>query len=171
MGGRALRIQIPRSIPPIYEIRNNRGTGHAGAEIEPNRMDATYVLHSCQWILADLVRAYHRLPPQAARDVVDALTERTVPLIWEFGDQKRVLDPSMEAWQRVLVLLSSTSTAIDEEDLRAWTSYNNKARFRSQILKDLHARVLVDYDERTGRVRISPLGQRLVDESLLPRAS
>ena len=35
MGGRAMRILIPRTIPPVYEMRNNRGVGHAGAEVDP----------------------------------------------------------------------------------------------------------------------------------------
>jgi hypothetical protein len=45
---RALRIQIPRCMLSVYEIRGNRGTGHAGVEIDPNHMDAEYALQACQ---------------------------------------------------------------------------------------------------------------------------
>lgn len=167
MGGRALRIQIPRTIPPIYEIRNNRGTGHAGAEIDPNQMDAEFALHACQWILADLVRAYHKLDPVTARQVVAALTERRIPLVWEIGDVKRVLDPEMKLSHRILVLLYSSSAPVDGEVLRRWTEYANPHRFREEILRELHASALVHHDRQGSTVTISPLGQQLVETEVL----
>src|SRR5207248_1894570 len=83
MGGRAMRILIPRTIPPVYEMRNNRGVGHAGAEVDPSHMDAEYALHSCQWMLAELVRVYHAMDAVSARALIDALIQREVPLIWQ----------------------------------------------------------------------------------------
>jgi hypothetical protein len=165
---RALRIQIPRVLLSIYEIRNNRGTGHAGSEIDPNRMDAEYVLHACQWILADLVRAFHQLAPAIAREVVEALAQRAVPLIWEVGNGvRRVLDPEMGAADRVLVLLYAATGAVDETTLREWSEYKNSSRFREEILADLHARALLHYDQRARTVVISPPGQQLVERELL----
>jgi hypothetical protein len=167
MGGRALRIQIPRAIPAVYEIRNNRGTGHAGAELDPSHMDAEYVLHACQWMLADLVRSYHQLEPSVARQVVEALIERTVPLIWVVGDVRRVLDPEMTASDKVLVLLYATPGAVDEATLREWSEYKNASRFREEILADLHDRALVHVDQRARTVTISPVGQQIVERELL----
>jgi hypothetical protein len=34
---RALRVQIPRVFVALYEIRNNRGVGHVGGDVDPNR--------------------------------------------------------------------------------------------------------------------------------------
>lgn len=167
MGGRALRIQIPRAILPVYEIRSNRGTGHAGAEVDPSHMDAEYVLHACQWMLADLVRAYHRLAPAVARQVVEALTERAVPLIWVVGGVKRVLDPDMSACDRILVLLYATLGAVEEATLREWSEYKNSFRFREEILADLHDRALVHFDQRGRTISISPLGRQIVEQELL----
>lgn len=37
---RSVRIQIPRMVMALYEIRNNRGVGHVGGDVDPNAMDA-----------------------------------------------------------------------------------------------------------------------------------
>jgi hypothetical protein len=37
---RSVRIQIPRMLIALYEIRNNRGVGHVGGDVDPNHMDA-----------------------------------------------------------------------------------------------------------------------------------
>ena len=41
---RTIRIQIPRMVIALYEIRNNRGVGHVGGDVDPNHMDATAVV-------------------------------------------------------------------------------------------------------------------------------
>jgi hypothetical protein len=53
---RSARILIPRMMMGLYDIRNNRGVGHAGAEVDPNHMDATAVLYTAKWLMAELVR-------------------------------------------------------------------------------------------------------------------
>jgi hypothetical protein len=165
---RALRVQLPRAILPVYDIRNNRGTGHAGAEVDPNHMDADYALHACQWMLGDLVRAFHQLAPAVARQVVAALTERVVPLIWDVGNgMKRVLDPEMDAGQRVLALLYATPGPVDQSVLRGWSEYKHPTRFRDEILANLHGDALVHYDRAASTVVISPLGQQVVERELL----
>src|SRR5216684_233005 len=40
-GPRSFQILISRLLPALYEIRNNRGVGHAGGDVNPNHMDAT----------------------------------------------------------------------------------------------------------------------------------
>ncbi|MHC4455277.1 MAG: hypothetical protein ACYSWS_11405, partial [Planctomycetota bacterium] len=47
---RSLRILIPRFLPPLYEIRNNRGVGHVGGDVDPNHMDSNAVLAISNWI-------------------------------------------------------------------------------------------------------------------------
>lgn len=37
---RSVRVQIPRMLIALYEIRNNRGVGHVGGDVDPNLMDA-----------------------------------------------------------------------------------------------------------------------------------
>jgi hypothetical protein len=39
---RSFQILIPRLLPALYEVRNNRGVGHTGGDVDPNHMDATW---------------------------------------------------------------------------------------------------------------------------------
>jgi hypothetical protein len=166
MGGRAMRILIPRAIPPVYEMRNNRGVGHAGAEVDPSQMDADYAVHSCQWMLAELVRVYHALDTKTARSVVEAVTKREVPLIWEVGGSKRVLDPAMSVPDKVLMLLYATLGAAGVGELCQWTEYKNPSRFRDKILRALHDATLIHFDSRADAATISPVGSRDVEASV-----
>ena len=52
---RSVRIQIPRILVALYEIRNNRNVGHVGGDVDPNEMDAVAVLYMSRWIMAELV--------------------------------------------------------------------------------------------------------------------
>jgi hypothetical protein len=64
---RSFRILIPRMLPALYEIRNNRGVGHVGGDVDPNHMDASIALAMVNWIMAELVRVLHDLPMDKAR--------------------------------------------------------------------------------------------------------
>jgi len=66
---RAVRIQIRRVLVALYEIRNNRGVGHVGGDVDPNRMDARIVLEMAKWMMADLVRVFHNLDTVTAISV------------------------------------------------------------------------------------------------------
>lgn len=164
---RALRIQIPRTLPAIYEIRNNRNVGHVGGEVDPSHMDSAFVRAACQWMMADLVRAFHGLTVQEATAVTEALIEREMPLVWVKGDARRVLDPDMATADRVLLLLHSATGPVAAEVLRDWAEYENASRFKSRILKGLHQKKLVEYDRAGLKVEILPPGVVHVEQEIL----
>jgi hypothetical protein len=83
VGDRSLRVLIPRLLPVLYEIRNNRGVGHVGGDVDPNHMDAEAVQAMASWAMAELVRIFHGVKTDEAQETVDALVERKSPLIWE----------------------------------------------------------------------------------------
>ena len=72
---RSVRIQIPRSLIALYEVRNNRGVGHVGGDVDPNPMDARIVLKMARWVVAELVRVSHGLDTAEAKGVVEHLIE------------------------------------------------------------------------------------------------
>ena len=82
---RSVRIQIPRMIVALYEVRNNRNVGHVGGDVDPNHMDAVCVLQVSKWIVAEMIRVLHSLPVDEAAEIVDALVERETPLVWNVG--------------------------------------------------------------------------------------
>jgi hypothetical protein len=102
---RSIRIQIPRMLMALYEIRNNRGVGHTGGEVDPNHMDAVCVLEMSKWIMSELVRIFHNVSTEEATRVIDALVERTLPIVWEVRGTKRVLTSDMSMKDKSMVLL------------------------------------------------------------------
>src|SRR5262249_44099963 len=151
----------------LYEIRNNRGVGHVGGDVNPNVMDATAVYNIASWILAELVRIYHGVSTEEAQEVVNLLVERKISLIWEVEDIKRVLDPKMATREQVLLLLHQKVSWVSVKDLVNWTEYSNVTVFRSKVLAPLHDARLVEFDKKNNRVRISPLGTREVEEKII----
>lgn len=167
---RSVRIQIPRMIIALYEIRNNRNVGHVGGEVDPNHMDALCVLQMSKWIVAELVRVLHDLPVDQASDLVEALVEREVPLIWKVNGKRRVLDPKMSMLNKTLLLLHGCTGAVSEKDLLSWVEYSNAGVYRRDVLRKAHQRKLLEYDAPAQTVTISPLGIERVEKEILKTA-
>jgi hypothetical protein len=165
VGDRSLRIGIPRVLPALYEIRNSRGVGHVGGDVNANHMDAEAVQGMASWLMAELVRIFHGTTTDEARGTVDALVERKTPLIWETdAGVKRVLNHKMSASDQVLVLLHHSTGWVSTTDLLNSVEYSNASMFRKSVLQPLHKQRLIEFDSKQGRAHISPLGARYVDE-------
>lgn len=167
VGDQSLRIMIPRTLPVLYEVRNNRGVGHVGGDVDPNFLDATAVFGMASWVLAELVRIFHGVSTELAQTTVDALIERKHPLIWEVGDVRRVLDPKMEKKDQALLLLHQRPGWVSDAELFSWVEYSTINNFRKAVLRQFHTKRLVEYDETAKRVRISPLGIQVVERNIL----
>lgn len=165
---RSIRIQIPRMILALYEIRNSRGVGHIGGDVDPNHMDATCVVEMSKWLLSELVRVFHDVSTEEASAAVDALVERTIPTIWQVGETLRVLNPKMSMRDKTLLLLYHRRGPIAEEDLRQWVEHSNPSVYRRDVLRKAHRAKLIEYDDRSKTAEISPLGIALTEETLLP---
>ncbi|MFK4806213.1 hypothetical protein ACI3KX_10115 [Microbacterium sp. ZW CA_36] len=154
---RSPRIQIPRMIVALYEIRNNRGVGHAGGDVDPNHMDATAVVYMSKWIVAELVRLLHGLTTDEATDLVDALVEREVALVWRSAEKRRVLVPGLTLRKQTLILLAGVTHAT-EADLILWLEQKRPADYRKNVLKPMHANRLIEFDGQTTTVQLLPPG-------------
>lgn len=155
---RSPRILIPRMMIGLYDIRNNRGVGHAGGDVDPNHMDATAVLYISKWLVAELVRLLHSLTTAEATSIVDALVQREVAWVWTHEDKRRVLKLGLTWKQQTLMLLLPGSGEVAEADLFRWLEHKSLKHFRSNVLRDLHRERLVEYDESTRTIRLLPPG-------------
>lgn len=151
----------------LYEIRNNRNVGHLGGDVDPNYLDATAVLSMSSWVVAELVRVFHNVSTKEAQESVDALIERKLPVIWEVGSVRRVLDSEMPARDQALLLLYQKPSWVSEKDLTSWVEYSSLAMFRTRVLRPLHSARLIEHDNVSGTARISPKGAREVEERVL----
>jgi len=162
VGDRSLRILIPRLLPALYEVRNNRNVGHVGGDVIPNKMDATLAQEVASWVVAELVRITHGTTTSDAQVAVDALIERTHPLVWEMDGVKRVLAPTMKMGDRVLVLLYSTPGWVPTAQLKVWTRHNTNL---GRVLAGLFDKQLIEL--ATDKAIITPLGISHVEGKLL----
>jgi hypothetical protein len=163
--GRSLCIQVPRILLGLYELRNNRAIGHVGGEISPNHMDAEFFLSGMKWVLAEFVRFFSQLPFDDSRALIEAVTARTFQIVWSDGDVRRILEPAKTASQKVLILLYSEAKPVRVTQLQTWVEYKNGTDFKRKILKELHKKALIHFDETKGAVAILPPGQILVEKS------
>lgn len=155
---RSARILIPRMMIGLYDIRNNRGVGHAGAEVDPNHMDATVVLYTGKWLVAELVRLLHTLHIDEATALVDGLIEREVAWVWTHDDKKRVLRTGMTWKQQTLVLLLTEAGDVAEADLHRWLEHPSLPVYRRDVLNPLHKARKIEYDKAERSVRLLPPG-------------
>lgn len=167
---RSIRILIPRMLPALYEIRNNRSVGHVGGDVDPNHMDSLLVLQTAKWIVGEFVRIFHSLSVEAAGELVEALVERETPLVWKVGGRKRVLDPDMSMPDKTLLLLHSTTGPVTEGEIFAWVEHSNASVYRRDVLRRAHRAKLLEYDADVKTVVISPRGIAYVEESIIDAA-
>jgi hypothetical protein len=122
------------------------------------------------WILCELVRIFHNLSLEEAQDLVDSVSTRQIPDIWDIAGRKRVLRTDLDFKDKTLLLLYST---VDQgalvEDLFVWTKYSNVHVFKRAVLDALDKDCLVDYDAATEFVTISPLGIKRVEQNIIKR--
>src|SRR6266853_92172 len=152
------RVHIPRTLRLIYDLRNKRDVAHLGAGVSPNFADASLILSTASWVVAEIVRLSHKCDIATAQQIVDGLVQRRVPLIWTEGGIVRVLKPSLDYREKVLVILYHFHPEwLSASDLSNWIEYSlNVAKFRERVLQPLHDQALIHYSD--GRCKMLPPG-------------
>lgn len=162
------RIIIPRGLLFMYTVRNKRDIGHSGGDVEANEIDVTTIARLADWIVCELIRLYHGLSLEEAQGIVDSLSTRNHPIVWEINGKKRILNPQLSASQKVLVLAySDVQGGLLVEDAQEWSEYENTTNFRNQILAPLHQKKLIEYDREIRTIHISPTGIEEVETRIL----
>lgn len=159
----SFQILIPRMLPALYDVRNNRNVGHVGGDVDPNHMDAVVVLSNANWIMAELVRVFHGVKVAEAQQVVDTLVEVRIPVVWSDGNVKRVLRPELRLHEQILLLVAVSVPDVTSKELLEWIEEGNKKYF-VKTLRKLHGQRFVEFTETTNKVRILPPGARFVQD-------
>ena len=169
----SLRVIVPRALVFVYTMRNKRGIGHVGGDVDANGIDLATMVRVVDWIVCELIRHYHGLSLEEAQDIVDNLALREIPDIWEVGGRKRVLRDGLSKQDEALLLLySETARSIPAEDLLTWTRFaGSMSMFRARVLTPLDRSSLVDVDEDALIVTLSPKGEKEVETRILPGAA
>jgi hypothetical protein len=163
------RMMIPRVLIGLYDVRNRRGVGHVGGEVSSNHMDATLVAGNVRWVMAELVRMFHDTDIATAQATVDALVDRTLPVIWEVDGVTRVLDHKLALKDKILLLLYASPQGLSEKSLMASLGLTKIYNLK-RVLKPLHDEVMVHYREADGWMTLSPKGGEDAELRLLKTA-
>lgn len=156
-----IKLTIPRVLQSVYEFRNRRDAAHLGGDISVNLMDSTYVATACDWVMAELVRLFHGCTAEEAQDIIDNLVERKAPLVWTYGDNRKVvLQAGLPLKNEILLLLYKSAATID--DLADSIPGNDRSQLRARASDLVTERLAVR--EARGKFAISPLGRRSAED-------
>ncbi len=167
-GHESLRLIIPRATQFLYTLRNKRGIGHIGGDVDENKIDSATAVRVAEWVICELIRLKHGLSLEEAQEIVDGLSVRILPDVWEVAGRKVVLKKGITTKQKALLLLySAQDEAISTVELCLWAKYSNLSVFRSQVIKPLDKENLIYLEENEDLVFLSPLGALEVEKTLL----
>ncbi len=168
-GIESLRVIMPRALNFLYTLRNKRGIGHEGGDVDANEIDAATAVRVADWCISELIRVVHAISLEEAQGLLDAIAEREVPQVWSVANAKRVLDPSLNYREQTLLLLYREEAAVPVEDLSSWIEHPSMSNFRAHVLLPLHRVRLIEYDRETETALLSPTGAQRVDEQIMPK--
>jgi len=100
----SIRLQIPKALDVLYDIRSKRDVGHLGGDINANYADATLSLTISSWTLAELIRIYYVADLTEAQKLVDNLIRIRVPIIQDFNGFLKILNPKLRLSEKIMVL-------------------------------------------------------------------
>lgn len=160
---RSFRILIPRMLPALYEVRNNRGVGHVGGDVDPNHMDSTLVLSMTSWIMGEIVRVLHSVALEEAQAIVSELSAHQAPAVWVSEQTRRVLDPSLKLGEQVLLLIGSLERPATLNEICSWVE-TSKPAYIKRLLKTMHKNRIIEFTEQA--IHILPPGQLLLHQLL-----
>lgn len=115
--------------------------------------------------MGEFVRNYSQLPLDDSHAIVEAVTARAFQMVWSSGDVRRVLEPAKTAGDKVMILLYAEGKPVAVSQLQTWVEYKNATDFKRKVIKALHKKAWVQYDEKAGTVQILPPGQAHVEKS------
>jgi hypothetical protein len=166
-GEESYRIHIPRTLLTVYGIRNKRGVGHISS-VSPNHLDASFIVSSVKWVLAEIIRINSSYKPDETSKIVDHIIERNVEGVWEELDITRILVDGLSLKEQIMFLLYATEEVFDQKILEI-IEYKNQAYFK-RTLNQLHSGRFIEY-KSTGECIISPKGLAYAEEITLSKVN
>lgn len=158
----SVRLHIPRALRVVYDIRSKRDAAHLADGIDPNLQDATLVISTIDWILAEFVRLYHNVTPNEAQGIVQSIVTRLIPAVEDFDGFLKVLNPKLKASEYCLLLLYHRDRkGATLEELNLWVQPKMRPNLRRTLASLTHGKSHVHYDGK--RYFITVAGRRAVE--------
>lgn len=168
-GPEGLRIIATRAIEFAYTMRNKRGIGHASGLVEASELDLKAIVRAADWVMAEVVAAGPDVAAEDAQNLVRTLSVREIPAVWSTGGKKRILRANLPRTAQALLLLANAPDEnVPVEDLCEWIEHPKLGLFVRDVVRPLHQKRLVEFDEESRVVTLSPTGAAEVENNILP---
>ncbi|MFH0772935.1 MAG: hypothetical protein V1922_01340 [bacterium] len=149
----SIRLYIPSATELIMDFRNNRDVAHLGT-INVNEMDATFIIQTANWIMAEIVRIEGHASPMDAQNEIKKIIEKKIPIVEEIDGRLKTLDPKLTVKEKILVCLyQKFPQRINIDELLLWIKDKNPSRFK-QYLNELDKKDLTDYTDQGVKLTI-----------------
>ena len=163
----SIRVQIPRVLQVIYDIRNKRDIGHISKEINANYTDATLSLISTNWVLAELFRLFNIVKDiDEAQEILNSIVKFRIPIIQDFDGFKKILDPKLSIKSKILILLyQCAGIGCETKILLSWLNKEDKQQLYN-ALNTLENKELFLHRNNKGKCFITDSGKMYVEENI-----
>lgn len=156
-----IRMIGSRVLTTLYEIRNNRNVSHTGSAVNPSFMDSSLAVANAKWLLAELIREFHKCSSSEAQSIVDNISQYASPLVWSDNHVRRVLRNDMTFDEKLLILLASSGGEASRDKLFDWLDTGTRKYFNSRV-KKLHDERFIEAKGYGDRLRILPPGNQRI---------
>lgn len=158
----SIRLHIPRSLRLVYDIRNKRDAAHLADGIDPNLQDATLVISTLDWVLAEFIRLHHNVSADAASKIVDGIVGRSAPVVQDFDGFLKVLRPNLGVTDHCTVLLyQRAKEGATYQQLESWVRPTMRTNLRRTLDGLVHQKDWVHFDGN--KYFITRLGEQQVE--------
>ncbi|MDL1957644.1 MAG: hypothetical protein LWW95_11470 [Candidatus Desulfofervidus auxilii] len=131
----SIRIIIPRVLYPLYTFRSKRGGAHIKG-VNPDHIDATYIISACDWVMAELIRLYYTNEEKEIQKIINSIVDRRVPILEEFGEDLKILDPSLSVPDRILIILyKKHPNSVSTDELKRWVKTKTPTYINTALKK------------------------------------
>lgn len=163
VGPDAVRLHIPRALRVVYDIRNKRDAAHLADGIDPNIQDATLVMGTLDWVMAEFVRIYHAVKADEAHRIIERLVTRKAPAIEDFDGFLKVLRPKLKPSDyALLTLFESGKAGATYQQLEGWVQPKMRKNLKRTMDRLVNDQATVHY--AAGKYVITKLGIAEVDK-------
>jgi hypothetical protein len=162
----SLRLQIPRTLQVIFDIRNKRDIGHVGGDVDANFSDATLSVVSCNWVLTEFLRIYYTSDINTAQKLANSLIKVRIPLIQDFDGFLKILNPRLKLPDKILALLYYRgSEGATVRELNTWLSNRIRIDHMNTTLNKLeHEKAHIHRDNE--HFFITDTGRKYAEEKI-----
>jgi hypothetical protein len=111
-----LYLALPRVARTIYTLRSKKKVAHFKL-IDPNEIDASYIVAASDWILASLLFLFHTSNVNEITILIRNLVKKQIPLIEEFEDGDILVLEKVSFREEMLLILHKLGKRIDRKKL------------------------------------------------------